>query len=63
MGQFKIHLCLFKLGIALNDKGPLIDPLKDVSHHRVRELDHCEYVPNPLNTTLDYCQCEDEEIW
>jgi len=30
---------------------------------QVRELDHCEYVPNPLNTTLDYCQCEEEEIW
>ena len=30
---------------------------------RVRELDHCEYVPNPLNTTLDYCECNEEEIW
>ena len=32
-------------------------------YRRVRELDHCEYVPNPLNTTLDYCECNEEEIW
>ena len=64
MGHFtyKTHVCLFKLGTTLKDKGYFIDPNKKMSH-RVRELDHCEYVPNPLNTTLDYCQCEDEEIW
>ena len=40
----------------------IIDRLQKMSH-RVRVLDHCEYVPNPLNTTLDYFQCSEEEIW
>ena len=44
------------------DEDYIIDRLQKMCH-RVRVLDHCEYVPNPLNTTLDYCQCSEEEIW